>query len=234
MNSTLDTFLHVFENQELARYAFTISNKLQNQFPENIQQLPNSDLKQNNLLTAYLNAKHLQRGFVQLVQHLAVELRCAYGSRPKGIKDADRIFEKMRKSRQIPTDMLGGKLIATNVRQMYELAGQLAQRSDVFIVQFKDRVAEPQLTNYRDLQFHIQIENHIAEIKIVHAELDAIDPTEHRIYEITRDLLNQNELTYPEQLIKNGLSDLSKRVYSELWQRILSKGDSDDSNSTNT
>jgi hypothetical protein len=203
-------------------------------FPENIRQFPNLDGKQNDLLTAYLDAKRLRLRFAELIAYLGDVLKCRSGSRPNGFKDADRIFEKMRKSRQIPTDMLGGKLIAMNVHQMYDLADQLARKSDLSIVQFKDRVVEPQITNYRDLQFHIQIENHVAEIKIVHAALDAIDPTEHRMYEITRDLLNQNRLTYPEQLIKNGLSDLSKRVYTELWERILSGGDADDSNSSNT
>ncbi len=234
MLHNLEEFEKVFVNHGLALFAFTISDNLRRNFPENIRQLPNSDLKQNNLLTAYLDAKRLRRDFAELINGLGITLKCPSGSRPNGFKDADRIFEKMRKSRQVPTDILGGKLIAKDVRQMYDLAQQLDNNPNLRIVQFKDRVFQPQVTKYRDLQFHIQIENHVAEIKIVHAELDAIDATEHRIYEITRDLLNQDELTYAEQLLKNGLSDLSKKVYSELWERILSGGDVNDSNGTNT
>jgi hypothetical protein len=107
--------------------------------------------------------------------------------------------------------------------------GQSARRfcagriPDLFeVVGFKDRIGKPQRSGYRDLQFQVSIKGHIAEVKVVHARMDELDDTEHRIYEIIRSLEAKGELVSSvETNVIRRLIEASRSLYTETWQRIL-------------
>lgn len=104
-----------------------------------------------------------------------------------------------------------------SIRACYEFAGLLGEHFE--IVGFTDRMIEPKASGYRDLQFQVQIQNHIAELKILHHEIAIVDAVEHHVYEVARFL--DARASPVEQEFYNGLHELSVRVYNQTWNAIL-------------
>ncbi len=155
------------------------------QIAQEISSLTTNTIPTVDIGTAYMDAKTSVEEFRIAMSKLAKGLKCSHVCRPgTGIKNPDRILEKYSKSGVVPTDILGAKLIAPSLQQMYRLARQIPRHFT--ILQFKDRVIEPQRTGYRDLQFVIQFKTMPVELKICHQIFDEIDSVEHKVYEITR------------------------------------------------
>jgi hypothetical protein len=194
---------------------FSILRKKLQIYPVSITQI-------GSLPQAYATAKRLEPIYRERVRVCAMALDLPWACRPNsGIKNPDRILEKAIRD-VIPLDMLGGKLIVDSVQSAYAVAVQLEQYFE--IVAFKDRFIAPQRSGYRDLQFIVSIENqHLAELKIVHQELDTFDAIEHDIYEIVRKLQNRESLSAVEQKVLNDLQKTSQTLYAGIWQGILTR-----------
>ncbi len=189
---------------------------------QNLQNYPQIITQIGSLPQAYATAKRLESIFRERVHACAAELGLSWACRPNnGIKNPDRILEKAVRD-VIPLDMLAGKLIVNSVQTAYTIGVQLERYFN--IVAFKDRVIEPQRSGYRDLQFIVAIESqHLAELKIVHQELDTFDTIEHDIYEIVRKLQNRESLSSIEQKVLNDLQKTSQTLYAGIWQGILTR-----------
>ncbi len=189
---------------------------------QKLQIYPAAATQIGSLPQAYATAKRLEPVFRERVRACAAALDLPWACRPNtGIKNPDRILEKAIRD-VIPLDMLGGKLIVDSVQSAYDIGIQLGQHFE--IVSFKDRFIEPQRSGYRDLQFIVAIDNqHLAELKIVHQELDSLDAIEHDIYEIVRKLENKPALSPVELKVLNDLQKTSQTLYAEIWQDVLRK-----------
>lgn len=156
--------------------------------------------------------------FAALHNHNDLICSCRPGN---GVKDPTRILEKAYSS-PVPLDFLGGKIVASSLARVYEIAQEVPKHFTV--CGFSDRFLNPQRSGYRDLQFQIDLSGqHIAELKVVHYKINELDEIEHQIYEILRrlnaklvyDTLNQAEIKVRENLIATSLA-----LYNEIWQDI--------------
>lgn len=183
------------------------------------------------LIEAYYLARDLGPYFRHKVEDISITLGVRTSMRPQGIKGPQRILEKMKSQpaseRRVPNDILGAKLTCKSIRSMYEVAERLPDY--IQVEHFSDRVIRPHQSGYRDLQFLVVVHpdvDHIAEIKIVHEQLDALDQYEHRIYEITREItaeFRSKELSPIQQRILEELARTSDSLYAWLWKDILSR-----------
>jgi hypothetical protein len=179
---------------------------------------PDEPIQTGDIGNAYITASGLTTKFNDLVQKCATEIGCGHRCRPgEGVKDPKRILSKFAKTGIIPLDMLAGTLIADSVRSCYEIASCLHAHFE--IGGFTDRMIQPKASGYRDLQFQVKIENHIAELKILHHEMAMVDAVEHHVYEVARFL--DARASPVEQEFYNGLHELSVRVYNQTWDVIL-------------
>lgn len=183
------------------------------------------------LIEAYYTARDLSGMFRHKIEDISETLKVRTSMRPQGIKSPNRILEKMKShpvgKRRVPNDILGSKLTCKSIQSMYEVASKLPNYIEV--VHFSDRVIRPHQSGYRDLQFLVMVDQesqHIAEVKIVHEQLDALDQYEHRIYEITREItaeFRSKELSPVQQRILEELARASDSLYAWLWKDILSR-----------
>ncbi len=142
--------------------------------------------------------------------------------RPGGVKSPARILEKAFHE-VVPLDLLGGKIICPSLERIYQIGASIV---DTFkTVGFKDRFAAPQSTGYRDLQFQVEIEQgHIAELKVVHNQINELDEIEHRLYQISRMLshkLTTGEINIAENMVREELQKTSRKLYNSIWRSIL-------------
>jgi hypothetical protein len=172
---------------------------------------------------AYQDAFDHQEEFLVFMQGLqSVFSGVIVQNRPNKIKSRERALKKYLASEVVPTDFLAAKLIAPNLKAMYQTAKQLPEHCTVLY--FEDRLVHPQSSGYADLQFHVQFKNQIAEIKIVHWRIDQIDKYEHRLYEVVREFASddaQDVLTKAEKILVDGLKELSPKVYAAVWEQIF-------------
>lgn len=196
--------------QSLATIAFELFNRFRDE--------PDGP---SDLILAYREAHEHSSTFETLMAEAAKTLQCEFRCRPgAGVKAAERLLEKARTSGKVPLDLLGGKLIEHSLESMFRTATRIPELFEV--VGFKDRIGKPQRSGYRDLQFQVSIEGHIAEVKVVHARMDELDDTEHRIYEIIRSLEAKGDLVSSvETNVIRRLIEASRSLYTETWQRIL-------------
>lgn len=196
---------------------------------------PNSAKQsEKDFLKLYAKAKSNLPRFRVYMEGLGKEFHCTASIRPNGIKNLDRVFEKYYPSYQIPVDILGGKLVVNSLRRMYEISRKLPEYFD--IVAFKDRCIYHQDNGYRDLQFIVNYEDHLCEIKIMHVLIDNIDKYEHRLYEIRRsiekpketDLILFSPTSAPQKILDtsqkiflDSVEEAGKTLYRRAWQSIL-------------
>lgn len=73
-----------------------------------------------NLVSAYYEARDLLPEFTRRVDDLAGRVGVQVRHRPDGVKQLDRVVEKMKlNTALIPTDLLGATLVCTSLREMY-------------------------------------------------------------------------------------------------------------------
>ncbi len=174
------------------------------------------------LATAYHTALRLAKTFSEAVKLCTAECNqpnLEWQCRPgNGVKNPMRILEKAF-NEEVPLDFLGGKIIASTIKQVYEVAREIPKHFEV--CGFKDRFEIPQKSGYRDLQFQVKLSHgHIAELKVVHQAMDELDAIEHRIYEIVR-MLAAQEMNVSESKVYEQLRNTSKNLYADVWQSIL-------------
>lgn len=151
-----------------------------------------------------------------------------YGvTRPDKIKSVQRSFEKMVPKngtlQPIPLDLLGGKLIFTNLCSLYDAVSII---EDHFTIRcFKDRFIFRRPSGYRDLQFSIEFNGLLAEIKFMHKTIDEIDRYEHKVYEILRSIDAKGRTgldpTFAEGIVVAQLREATERMYNQAWKDIL-------------
>ena len=181
------------------------------------------------LAHAYRNARRLAPAFEASLTGLQGLAHGRCESRPTGVKSLERMVEKYLLHDLVPVDILACKCVQPTLRDVYSAAAAVERTFQV--VAFKDRFVEPQgTTGYRDLQFVVDAGGgHLAEVKVVHEILDALDEFEHKLYEIhrappvnsspgTRDDLREELAT----LVNEGIVKLSRELYNEAWRRVLS------------
>lgn len=196
---------------------------LQSTYPE--KKAPKQIYK--DLIEAYYAAEELEESFYKSLQQHGKAQGLKVRKRPQKIKDARRSIEKMKDllkkglSYSIPTDLLAGTLIATNLEQVYTAAENVAKSFEV--VSFKDRLLFPQKSGYRDLQLIVRFKDHLIEIKVVHLLFQQIDQYEHKIYEIQRSIEAQFQEEFPtaERFVSQALEKASSEMYAEAWQAVL-------------
>jgi hypothetical protein len=190
------------------------------QIVKTITELSTNEIPSTDVGTAYMDAKANVEVFRTAMSKLAKGLKCQHFCRPGvGIKNPDRILEKYSKSGVIPTDILGAKLIVSSLQQMYFLAKQIPRHYPV--LQFKDRIVEPQRTGYRDLQFVINFKGSPVELKICHQIFDEIDSVEHKVYEITRSFQGITNIPLRQLMLLEALVNVSRTMYTQAWQEML-------------
>ena len=172
---------------------------------------------------AYRTALGLADQFRDEIARLAEILKVErYACRPgTGVKNAERILLKYAQTELVSIDMLGAKLVVSNVSRMYQVASLLPEYLNV--VGFKDRVVEPVVSGYQDLQFQVLFKRHIVEVKFLHTLFDEADTVEHKIYEITRSIGNESNSPAIEGFVREELLTVSKKLYNGLWLRILAQ-----------
>ncbi|WP_161882817.1 hypothetical protein [Deinococcus alpinitundrae] len=184
------------------------------------------------IVEAYRQAKTLAPEFRVRVQACAQHLKVKCHLRPGDLKDANRALEKMDRPEDdenltLPIDLLGGSLVCSSLRELYEVASRLGEAFDV--VGFRDRMIRPVAAGYRDLQFSVSLHGHVAEIKIMHELMAQVDRYEHKVFEIQRGIEAQNhvEMPFAEEVVTRSLYIASRRMYSNTWAEILAReGDS--------
>jgi hypothetical protein len=213
-----ETYQNLARAGGLAHFAER-SWQLQQQFPSK----PTPKQLHQDLVEAFEAARRLGPKFYKHLEQHAVERDLIVRSRPGSLKDANRVIEKMINSRSIPTDLLAGTLIVSGLEQMYLTAEQLGQTFDV--ISFKDRLVNRVKSGYGDLQFLVNFNGHLAEIKVVHILFQQIDTYEHKIYEIQRSVEVQypDELPLAELLVTQALTSASFEMYNNAWNWILSQ-----------
>jgi len=190
------------------------------------------------LVEAYMQARKLAAGFEEVVRHCASDLGVTCRVRPGGIKDANRTLEKMESKRKaLPLDLLGGTLVCSSVTSMYGAADYAMTFFDV--VSFRDRCIVPVFpAGYRDLQLTVRLEDgHLAELKVMHEIIAALDRHEHKLLEIQRVLERENlqEISFINNLVSTTLTEASQQMYTQAWQQALTlegllneRGENDD------
>lgn len=176
------------------------------------------------LVEAYTQARRQAHDFEDLVIHCASDLGVACRVRPGGVKDANRAIVKMGGRRKaLPLDLLGGTLICPNLASMYEAADYATSFFDV--VSFRDRCIAPVVpSGYRDLQLTVQlVDGHLAELKVLHEILAALDRHEHKLFEIQRSLETEHrqEMPFVDDLVATILTEASQQMYTQAWKRVL-------------
>ncbi|WP_188964855.1 RelA/SpoT domain-containing protein [Deinococcus aquiradiocola] len=187
-----------------------------------------------NFLELYAAAKRSAGMFQGLVEAFGAQVGFVAQCRPGGVKSLDRIVEKYQGSdRNLPLDMLAGKVVVPTLLDLYRVALQVGDAFDV--VGFRDRVRHPQSSGYRDLHFIVDVGGHYAELKVMHTFFDRVDLYEHRLYEIRRALeLGAEVVTlggpdvYPvlasvEPLVLDTLENTSRELFARAWQMVLGR-----------
>ena len=189
---------------------------------------------ESNFLELYASAKKSAGVFQGQIEAFGQAVGFPALSRPGGIKSLDRIVEKYQGTdRSLPLDMLAGKVVVPNMPDLYRVAAQVGGPFEV--VAYRDRVLRPQSSGYRDLHFIVNINNHYAELKIMHTFFDRVDGFEHRLYEIRRSLELRTQPVslggpevYPvlasvEPLVLDTLEDTSRELFTKAWQMVLGR-----------
>jgi WD40 repeat protein len=180
------------------------------------------------IVEAYRQARAHVVQFQKTVEACAASLNVTARLRPGNLKDANRTIEKMAKGSAesepiLPVDLLGGTLICQSISEMYRVAERLHDHFQV--VGFRDRMVRSVAAGYRDLQFNVSLDGHIAEIKIMHTLMAQADAYEHKIFEIQRGIEAHHRAKLPlvEGLVKKSLYLASRRLYSNVWAEILAR-----------
>lgn len=190
---------------------------------------------QTNFLRIYADAAIRVEELRRIVTAFSEEHGCDFGIRPNGVKSISRIYQKFHEKsdeERIPIDILGCKLIANSLDEMYQISEKVFDNFDVRA--YRDRIIQPQVSGYRDLQFVIGISGHPCELKIVHNLLNQLDKYEHKIYELARSIEEAELEDYGEntetpreilnksqKIIVRELQEASVRVYREAWVSLL-------------
>jgi hypothetical protein len=176
------------------------------------------------LVEAYAQARRLATDFEALLMHCARDLGVDCRVRPGDVKDANRAIVKMGGRRKaLRLDLLAGTLICTNLTSISQAAEYAATFFDV--VSFRDRCVAPVTpSGYRDLQLTVRLAGgHLAELKVLHEIIAALDRHEHKIFEIQRGLETEHpqEMPFVDDLVSTIRTEASQRMYTQAGQRVL-------------
>ena len=127
---------------------------------------------------------------------------------------------------------MGCKLIAKSLDEMYQISEKIFDNFEVKA--YRDRIIQPQVSGYRDLQFVINISGHPCELKVVHNLLNQLDKYEHKVYELARSIeeaelddygenteIPREILNESQRIIVQELQEASSRVYKQAWIKLL-------------
>lgn len=177
-------------------------------------------------LKAHAEARSHHTEFSRLLGELTKRTATDHQQRPRGVKGLERYVEKYLEYDLVPLDILAAKLVFSSLRAVYGGAGHLGQ---VFtVVAFRDRFLKPRDSGYRDLQFVVDLEGHLAEIKLCHHLFDDLDVYEHKLFEMRRSLQLRASLSEIETLVLDKLGGVSAQLFQEVWERALQKEVEDD------
>lgn len=211
---------HVLRPVQFPQALLPISLQLADRYPRDTSEARQTS---ENFDTAYARAKELQPIFVRLLRefgHLIGE--SASPRKGDGVKDEARARQKTADFDLVPVDLLAGKVAFTNLAALYKAAAQINQ---VFSVHaFRDRFRDPRKSGYRDLQFIVDVGEHLAEVKLCHTAFDELDGYEHDLYKVRRWLDHKPELTSIEELVLASLNDTSTLMFHTVWETVSNEG----------
>lgn len=164
----------------------------------------------------------LQRGaFTQRLSALGQQVNHRAESRPNGLKSWERLEEKTDLYGFPPLDILAGKVVFQTLDELYASVGVVER---VFtIAGFRDRFLEPRSSGYRDMQFIVDLQGHLAEVKLMLAAFDELDEYEHRLYEVRRTLETLPALSTVQTVVLETLDDASTLMFSRVWKTLVTE-----------
>jgi hypothetical protein len=173
--------------------------------------------------TVYTRARELQTTFAELLIRFGDHVgENATPRKGDGLKKEDRAREKAEAYKLVPVDLLAGKVAFTSLSALYSAAVQM---ENVFKVHaFRDRFRNPRASGYRDLQFVVDVEDHLAEIKLCHTAFDELDSYEHDLYKVRRALELKEPLTNIEELVLASLDETSTLMFHTVWEQVSNEG----------
>jgi ppGpp synthetase/RelA/SpoT-type nucleotidyltranferase len=136
---------------------------------------------------------------------------------PKSRKRAMDKIEKYDGDASRLTDLVAGRLYYDRISDIYNAVEQIAANPNVEIVDFEDRILNPQPSGYRDVTMKIQMANgHIAELQIGLTSIgDYAKDVEHALYEVYRDLAANAKRT------GTGITDSARFIMNSIRNRTI-------------
>jgi hypothetical protein len=126
----------------------------------------------------------------RITERIAGETDGHAGFRPEP-KDDVRALAKIAKRNwdgSLLHDLVGAKIQFEQVADMYRALDAVRNDPELTIVDFSDRLANPQDSGYRDLQLNVRLPNgHVAELRLHLTHIDEVASYEHALYEVRRD-----------------------------------------------
>ncbi|WP_410631139.1 hypothetical protein [Amycolatopsis sp. cmx-4-83] len=124
-------------------------------------------------------------------ERLAGELGGTFKGRP-GPKKFQRFYDKVREydgDGAKVVDLAAGTVFVDRIEDAYAALPRILAHDGFQVVRFKDRIAKPQESGYRDLLLNVRMpDGHVAELKVQLNDVERISAWEHPMYEIRRDL----------------------------------------------
>jgi hypothetical protein len=86
-------------------------------------------------------------------------------------------------------DLAAGTIFVDRIEDAYATLPRILAHDGFQVVRFKDRIAKPQDSGYRDLLLNVRMpDGHVAELKVQINDIDRINAREHPMYEIRRNI----------------------------------------------
>lgn len=186
-----------------------------------------------NLDDLYVAAKEANKELVEKTKELAVKFGGKPEYRPQninnGLKSKERALEKINADYKgnpaLLVDVAGSKIVYNTVDGLYDALEKIIDSNVIEIIRFKDRIAKPLASGYRDILMNAKMSNgHIVEFRLHLKRMDYADKIQggHKLYQQRRTLEAISEsrnLTKSEikKMIK--LIEREKKIYEKAWDR---------------
>jgi hypothetical protein len=175
----------------------------------------------------YASAEAAMPEFSELVNRVAdaTSGTAVLREEPKSRKRAMDKIEKYGDPSRL-TDLVAGRLFYDRISDIYNAVAQITADPNVQIVDFEDRILNPQPSGYRDVTMKIQMANgHVAELQIGLTSIgDYAKDVEHALYEVYRDLAANAKrtgtgITDSARFIMNSIRNRTIPEYNRLFER---------------
>ncbi|NYF57049.1 toxin glutamine deamidase domain-containing protein [Micromonospora purpureochromogenes] len=182
------------------------------------------------LKNLYQAAEVAQRELNQVASSLAAgNGRPGWRRQRKGYRRVlDKLIEYDNDASKLK-DLAAAKVQFDRLEDVYAALAALGRRTDVVVLNIKDRFIKPLTSGYRDVLLSLRMSNgHVAELRLHLAAMDDVAVWEHPLYEVRRDLeaiaeAGGRELTAAEVRIMDGLLGREREAF---WS-ALNRGESE-------